>query len=284
MATAKLQREWNIEDRSEARSYNLEQQRLQRLYDEEQQQKMLRYNEKMLDESRAYSRQVLGHLVEDAEKAGFNPLTVLRGGGGANYNAAAAFAPLTSTQLTGSALVESPMYRTAPNKRAVAASPVADGLSSAADAFLKFYDPYADQRREESYRIISSQVASQRAGALSGARAGFGSGAMVAGKSSKAGAISTKGMQSPVQPEQGTPKITNPWQMFDVNPNLNDAADYEQRYGEFGGSVLGFINAGADIWQNRGKAWNWIKSNWKAPPPTTNNVPADRWRHTSVKG
>lgn len=62
MEAARLQRQWQLEDR---------------------------------DEARTYSRQVLSNLVTDAEAAGFNPLSILRNGGASNYNAAAGFAPLS---------------------------------------------------------------------------------------------------------------------------------------------------------------------------------------------
>ncbi len=111
------------------------------------------------DEARAYSRDVYKHLVEDAEAAGFNPLTALRNGGGANYNAAAGFAPLS---------------RKAPVKQAVGGSPIGDAISGFGD-FLSNFDPFADQKREQEYRLVESQISALNAGALSGAPRGGGS-------------------------------------------------------------------------------------------------------------
>lgn len=118
MAAMEQQRQWDIEDR---------------------------------DEARVYSRQVYSQLVEDAEAAGFNPLTALRNGGGANYNAAAGMAPLS---------------RKAPVKQAVGGSAVGSAFGAAGD-FLANFDPHADQKREQEYRLIESQIASLNAGTLS---------------------------------------------------------------------------------------------------------------------
>jgi hypothetical protein len=123
LAAMELQRKWDLEDR---------------------------------DEARAYSRQVYSMLVEDAEAAGFNPLTALRNGGGANYNAAAGMAPLS---------------RKAPVKQAVGGSAMGDALTGIGD-FISNFDPFADQKREQEYRLIESQISALNAGALSGAPRG----------------------------------------------------------------------------------------------------------------
>jgi hypothetical protein len=124
MAAMQQQREWDIEDR---------------------------------DEARAYSRQVYSQLVEDAEAAGFNPLTALRNGGGANYNAAAGMAPLS---------------RKAPVRQAVGGSPIGDAISDFGTNFMENFDPFKDQKREQEYRLIESQISALNAGALSGAPRG----------------------------------------------------------------------------------------------------------------
>lgn len=96
------------------------------------------------DEQRAYDRGALQRLVVDAEAAGFNPLTVLRNGG-------------TSYQNSGAPLL---------SRREVGGSPVGDAFNAAGD-FLRDFDPYADQKREQEYRLIESQISSLNAGALS---------------------------------------------------------------------------------------------------------------------
>ncbi|MCZ7500839.1 hypothetical protein [Agrobacterium sp. ST15.13.015] len=108
------------------------------------------------DEAREYSRDVYKNLVIDAEEAGFNPLTALRNGGGANYNAAAAFAPLS---------------RKAPVKQAVGGSVAGDAFDALGD-FITDFDPFKDQKREQEYRLIESQISALNASALSGAPRG----------------------------------------------------------------------------------------------------------------
>ncbi|AYM14607.1 hypothetical protein G6L58_25050 [Agrobacterium tumefaciens] len=142
MAAAQQQREWQLEDRDEERAYNRAE----------------------LNETREYSRQVFSHLVEDAEKAGFNPLTALRAGGGATYNAAAGLAPLSATPLT----------RQAPVRQAVGGSPVGDAISGFGD-FMSNFDPFADQKREQEYRLVESQISALNASAMSNVPRGAGS-------------------------------------------------------------------------------------------------------------
>lgn len=142
MAAAQQQREWQLEDRDEERAYNRAE----------------------LNETREYSRQVFSQLVEDAEKAGFNPLTALRAGGGATYNAAAGLAPLSATPLT----------RQAPVRQAVGGSPVGDAISGFGD-FMSNFDPFADQKREQEYRLVESQISALNASAMSSVPRGAGS-------------------------------------------------------------------------------------------------------------
>lgn len=114
-----LQRQWDIEDR---------------------------------DEQRAYSRLALSQLVEDADKAGINPIAVLGSGSAPPYNAAAGFAPLS---------------RSAPVRQAVGGSPLGSAVGAAADGFLQAFDPYANDRRNESFRIVGSAIATRNAASLS---------------------------------------------------------------------------------------------------------------------
>lgn len=109
MAAARMQREWNIEDR---------------------------------DEARVYSRAVLSNLVTDAKAAGFNPLTVLRNGGGAGYNAAASFPPLS---------------RTAPVREATMGPDIGGALQNVGD-FLVNFDPLADEKKELEGRLVEAQI------------------------------------------------------------------------------------------------------------------------------
>lgn len=180
---ARLQRQWQLVDQKDERRYNRAELNESRRYNEKQMQRALMYNARQLKESReynrrelaesrAYSRGELGRLVQDAQKAGFNPLTVLRNGGGAGYSAGAGFSPLssgamTSSSLTSGALSATPLSRQAPVEQAVGGSPVGDAISQFGRDFMSSFDPFADDKREQEYRLVESQIASYNAGALS---------------------------------------------------------------------------------------------------------------------
>lgn len=203
---AKLQRQWQLEDREEERAYN----------------------RKELDETRAYSRDVLKHLVEDATEAGFNPAFVAGAGAAGSYNAAAGLAPLSATPIT----------RQAPVKQAVrGSSGIGDFVGGAAGDFLQRFDPFADQKREQEYRLVESQISALNASTLSGVPYGRGSyaqGDFERRPSGKAGVLG-----KPTPPDVGQVNVTNPWSDYEVDPKTRDAAAFEERYGEVGGSVLG---------------------------------------------
>ena len=129
------------------------------------------------DEQRAYDRDALQRLVVDAEKAGFNPLTIMRNGG-------------TSYQNSGAPLL---------SRRVVGGSAMGDALIGAGDAFLEKYDPFADQKREQEYRLVESQIASLNASALSDTRnamRSYATGDYERRPSGKAAALST-GVNAP---------------------------------------------------------------------------------------
>lgn len=234
-AAAEEQRQWFLADREEERNYNRAQEDEARAYDRAQ-----------LDETRLYSRQVLGNLVEDAEKAGFNPLTVMRSGGASSYNSAAGLAPLSASRLTSSPA----QMMQAPVRQAVGGSAVGSAAGAVGD-FLSNFDPFADQKKEQEYRLVESQIAALNASALSGVSRGAGSyatGAVERRLSGKGGALSALGKPSPWT--AGDVKVTNPFQKLEVNPNASDAAVWEERYGEPGSWVGGVVVGGRDVWHN----------------------------------
>lgn len=218
----KLQREWDIEDR---------------------------------DEARVYSRDALKNLVVDAEEAGFNPLTVLGATGGANYNAAAGFAPLS---------------RKAPVKQAVGGSAMGDAFDAVGD-FMTNFDPFADQKREQEYRLVESQISALNASALSNVPRGAGSfatGGFERRLSGKGGALG-----KPAVWEAGDVTVTNPFQSEPVNAGWSDAATWEQRYGEPGSWIGGMVVGGADILDFAKR-----KSRWGEPvSPNSPMRSAARW-------
>ena len=121
---------------------------LQRKWDIEDRDEARAYDERR---TRELSRDLYSNLVTDAEAAGFNPLSALRNGGGASY---------------GTTITSTPLSRKAPVRQAVGGSSSASAFSAAGDFLLNF-DPFADQKREQEYRLIESQIASLNAGTLS---------------------------------------------------------------------------------------------------------------------
>ncbi|OJH55751.1 hypothetical protein ATN81_07015 [Agrobacterium pusense] len=262
MAAAEQQREWQLEDRTEERAYNRTQLDESRAYDRAQ-----------LDEARAYSRTVLGNLVVDATNAGFNPLTLVRSGAASNYNAGAGFAPLSSTPLTAS---PSPA-RQAPVRQAVGGSVAADAVNGIGD-FISNFDPFADSKREQEYRLVESQIAALNASALSGVARGAGSFAQgdFERRPSGAGAsLSRSGLGQPAKWQAGDVNVTNPFQSEPVNKDWSDAATWEQRYGEPGSWIGGAVVGAAD-------AWDFAKrktlGSWNKPVPKDSAIrKAARW-------
>lgn len=81
-------------------------------------------------------------------------------------------------------------------------SPVGSALSAAGD-FLQNFDPFADQKREQSYRLVESQIASLNSGMLSrppsvgrSARRSYGTADYERRPSGKSGALSGARMSS----------------------------------------------------------------------------------------
>ncbi|KRA66674.1 hypothetical protein [Rhizobium sp. Root651] len=243
MAAAQQQREWQLEDRDEERAYNRAE----------------------LDETREYSRQVLSHLVEDAEKAGFNPLTALRAGSGSSYNAAAGLAPLSATPIT----------RQAPVRQAVGGSVAADAIGSVGD-FISNFDPFADSKREQEYRLVESQIAALNASALSGVARGAGSFAQSDFErrpSGRGASLSRSSLGQPAAWKPGDVNVTNPFQTEPVNKDWSDAATWEERYGEPGSWVGGVVVGGADLLD-----FGRRKTGWNQPVPKDSKLrKAARW-------
>jgi len=187
-------------------------------------------------------------MRDDSEAAGFNPLTALRNGGSAGFS--------VSTSTTPSTPLSSPS--------------IGGALQSGVNAFLENFDPYNDDAREAEYGIVQAQLnALQNDPRL---RIGFGSVPSYTSKPKKKGSSDlSPWVEPPI--EAGHPQsskiegttITNPfppkWNIH-VNPNVPDAASYEERYGDseiaqmiYGGGI--FLG---DIVHNYRRAGNGIKA------------------------
>ena len=138
----------------------------------------------------------------------------------------------------------------APVRQAVGGFAVGSAMGAVGD-FLSNFDPFADQKKEQEYRLVESQIAALNASALSGVARGAGSyatGAVERRLSGKGGALSALGKPSPWTARDV--EVTNPFQRLEVNPNASDAATWEQRYGEPGSWVGGVVVGGRDVWHN----------------------------------
>ncbi|PZP54719.1 MAG: hypothetical protein DI604_37040, partial [Delftia acidovorans] len=261
--------------------------------------------------ARAYSRTVLGNLVEDATNAGFNPLTLVRSGAASNYNAGAGFAPLSSTALTAS---PSPA-RQAPVRQAVGGSVAADAVNGIGD-FISNFDPFADQKREQEYRLVESQIAALNASALSGVARGAGSfaqgdferrpsgsGASLASRSSsftksggnKPGEGTLVGGDDPTVSSMGWNNGKYGW--FHA-PWMSDGATFENVYGdnEIGSTGFWVAKSLADLnetaMRNANSAWSDAKKYWRdakakarktAKPQTAHQADPGSWMDFAPK-
>lgn len=192
----------------------------------------------------------------------------MRSGGASSYNSAAGLAPLSATRLTSSPA----QMMNAPVRQAVGGSAVGSAAGAVGD-FLTNFDPFADQKKEQEYRLIESQISALNAGSLSGARRGsasFASGDFERRPSGKGGAL---GKPSKWQP--GDVNVTNPlpWGL-EVNPGAADGSAFEDRWGEVGGSVAGIGVFGADVWHNGKQLFD---SYWNNPKRNNKLIGAARW-------
>jgi len=224
--TAKMQRAWNIEDRDEARAY-----------------------------SEKAAENVYTDLVANAEKAGFNPLTALRAGGGVVQNAAAGFAPLS---------------RVAPTRQAPYQGAMGDAVSSAggyiAD-FMQNFDPMADDRREAEYNLINAQIRNLNASTKALGSQSFKVPTRTAGTaelrpSGKAAVLSS------LPAETQTPQRTNPypeWMNAEVNPWQPDMQNWEDHLGdsEIGSMAGGLLQLGQDVVWNGYRFVKWLGGKFK---------------------
>lgn len=220
----------------------------------------------------------LKHLVAGAEAAGFNPLTVLRGGGGAGFTQT--HAPVLSASAYGAAAL---------------GDALSAGLETGVQAAFD-YNPLDEEKAELELDIMRGQLRRINQDFVS--RVG---GAPVAtGSRYKLGdpALSKMG---PV--EVGRVTVTNPHSAgkgWDVNPNFADAEMYETRYGDVAQEIGGAANVVADtLYNQRGRLSRWSASlsravdasdkfldNWllkRAVEKKASQLRRERWQPLPVK-
>lgn len=146
-------------------------------------------------------------MVKDAEKAGFNPLTVLRNGGSAGY------------MQTSHPALSSGAY-------------IADALGQVGSA-LASVDPMAEASAKLQYEIQQATLENLQADTAARLRASLGGVPVAAGARTVAmGPPLAANAGDPRTPTVETPTVTNPWQDAVIDAAVRDAAAIEERYGD----------------------------------------------------
>lgn len=168
------------------------------------------------------SRVDYARMVQDAEAAGFNPLTAIRNGGSAGF---------TATTTPG---LSSGEY-------------LADALKGVGE-IVSSYDPMAKATadlefkiKQETLRNLQADTAQRLKASIGGVPASRGKTVVTGG-----GALSPSAGAS-VTPKVQQPGVTNPYPTASgvvVDPGVPDASAYEDRYGD---SEIGSMLAGGYI-------------------------------------
>lgn len=154
-------------------------------------------------------------MRENAEKAGFNPLTALRAGGGAGF---------TTTH----------------HPSLASGGFMADALSNFGSALGAAIDPMRDatakleyQIKQETLKNLQADTAARKRASLGGVPVSTGARNVKANSPLQRGLPASAGVSQ--TPTVERPTVTNPWPMswgMEVNPDSPDAAAIEERYGD----------------------------------------------------
>lgn len=162
-------------------------------------------------------------LKNNAEAAGFNPLTALRAGGAAGH--------------------------TTTSHPALSAGEIFGNAISAAGQAYQNYDPLKTERAQAEYELLRAQLGNVQAQTKAiGSRRSQSFSVPVTGASQVVAGTGVSGL--PLSPTEGERTITNPWQEAVVDNETSDGAVFEERYGDFVGGVLGLVPAARDAWKN----------------------------------
>lgn len=169
-------------------------------------------------------------MRQNAEAAGFNPLTALRAGGGAGFTTTHHPA-LASGAFIGDAIA---------------------GMGNVIAAI----DPMRDATAKLEHQIKQATLANLQADTAARKRASLGgvpvsTGARTVKASSPLATKLPASAGASRTPTVETPTITNPYPTdwgVNVNPNLPDATAYEDRYGEPGSWVGGILTGAGDLY------------------------------------
>lgn len=178
------------------------------------------------ENEREYARGAYDRLVKDAAAAGFNPLTALRAGG----------AP-------GSTANSHPFLSSGGGS-----SPLGDAMQNVGNIIANF-DPFEDKLREQEYQVQQAELQRLQLSNTAASKKMFdvpvasGRRTVSSGPTFALKPLPERFGQS-MTPEVVAPEVVNPWPGslgVNVNPNIPNAEQFEDRYGEFAGSAIGSI-------------------------------------------
>lgn len=208
-------------------------------------------------------------MVQDAEAAGFNPLTALRAGGGAGF-----------TTTTHPALT--------------AYSPLGEGLQTIG-SLLSSYDPQANERAKLEHDLLQAQLQNIQTDTRQRMRSfevpvKTGSTAVDAFGNPIRSDAAQNGLGRMGTMTVGELSVTNPGYQDRVDPSVPDAQHSEDRYGEILGTIGGLYTGYKDFTYHmkKNKPFGDSKSNWqKAKDVWADPVPymkkANDWIEQDLK-
>jgi len=178
-------------------------------------------------------------LRQNAEAAGFNPLTALRAGGGAGF---------TTTH----------------HPSLASGGFMADALSNFGSALGAAIDPMRDatakleyQIKQETLKNLQADTAARKRASLGGVPVSTGARNVKANSPLQRGLPASAGVS--LTPTVEVPTLTNPWPMswgLQVNPNAPDAQAIEDRYGdsEILSTIYGVYQLGSDLLYSKNRS------------------------------
>lgn len=197
----------------------------------------------------------LRQLVSDAEKAGFNPLTILRAGGLSAYTDT--FSKSFSRSKTkGSSSSSSPMgagIAAAANTLGGAIENMSSPAAGAAQAWNA--PPASLPAAQAEYDMVKRALRDVPPGTLGTQPRLPASSTWEAKTPALSGAVTDGSGGQPMQPTFEAPTVTNPFHPslgVWVDPAAPDAEAFSTRYGdsEIFSTIGGVLTAGTDIWHN----------------------------------
>lgn len=178
----------------------------------------------------------LDHLVADAERAGFNPLSVLRAGGAALYSKQVNLPGYQMMMPSTFQWSELPGLPTRSAQSVSSAPGVGSLLAGAAnDAFGHFMSEtrllgQQNFQRELLQMSLAGVAKGKKAGNTTAGSSFYVPGYLTAGQAAKVAALPA--LARPQQPEAGKVEVTNPFDYRGVDPTSRDASTFTGRYGE----------------------------------------------------